>query len=100
MKYSLFANTTWTETTFFPTFPARQRATPWAEDQKIQVSCQNLVDARRALQVYKSSALAKKKVAVAAWTLSDLHTMKRKEFYQSMMKEAEWCDEANRPKVA
>ena len=100
VKYSLFANAIRTATTSIPALPARQRATPWAEDEDIQASRQNLVDARRALQVNRSNAVARKKVEVAARALSNLHTMKREETYQSMMKEVECCDEANRPKAA
>ena len=58
-----------------------------AEDKDIQASRQNLVDASRALQVDRSSAVAK-------------NTMKCKESYQSMMKEVKCCDEANEPKAA
>ena len=101
VKYSLFANAIRTATTSIPALPARQlRATPWAEDKDIQASRQNLVDAPRALQVDRSSAVAKKKVKVVVRALTNLHTMKCKGSYQSMMKEAECCDEANQPKAA
>ena len=100
VKYSLFANVIRTATTSISALSARKRVTPWAEDDDIQASRQNLVDAPRALQVDRSSAVAKKKVEVVARALSDLHTMQCKESYQSMMKEAECCDEANQPKAA
>ena len=48
----------------------------------------------------KNSAIARRKVELAAQALSDLHSMKREEAYQSMMKKAECCDEANRHKAA
>ena len=48
----------------------------------------------------RSNAAARKKVEVAAQALSNLHTMKLEETYESMMKEVECCDEANRPKAA
>ena len=47
-----------------------------------------------------NGAIARRKVELAARALSDLHSMKREEAYQSMMKEAENCDEANRHKAA
>ena len=50
----------------FSYLPSQAEGNTLGRGQKNQVSRQNLVDARRALQVYKSSALAKKKVAVAA----------------------------------
>ena len=100
VKYSLFANAIRTATTSIPALSARQRVTPWAEDEDILTLRQELVDARRALQVDRNSAIAMRKVELAARALSDLHSMKREEAYQSMMKEAESCDEANRHKAA
>ena len=100
MKYSLFANAIRTATTSIPALSARQRVTPWAEDEDILTLRQDLVDARRALQVDRNSAIARRKVELAARALFDLHSMKREEAYQSMMKEAESCDEANRHKAA
>ena len=100
VKYSLFANAIRTATTSIPALSARQRVTPWAEDEDIQTSRQDLVDARKGLQVDRNSAIARRKVELAARPLSDLHSMKCEEAYQSMMKEAESCDEANRHKAA
>ena len=58
------------------------------------------MDARRALQENRNSATARKKVEVTARSLSDLHTEKHKESYQSMLSEVECCDEALRHKAA
>ena len=58
------------------------------------------MDACRDLQADRNSAVARRKVELAAKALSDLHSKKREEAYQSMMKEAECCDEANRHKAA
>ena len=49
---------------------------------------------------WTNSAIARRKVELAARALSDLHSMKREEAYQSMMKEAECYDKANRHKAA
>ena len=88
VKYSLFANVIRTATTSIPALPARQRVKPWAGDEDIQAFRQELVDARRDLQADRNSAVARRKVELAAKALSDLHSKKREEAYQSMMKEA------------
>ena len=100
VKYSLFAKAIRSATTAVPALTARQRATPWAEDKDIQASRQQLVHAHRALQENRSSAVARKKVEVTARSLSDLHTEKHEESYQSMLREVECCDEALRHKTA
>ena len=53
------------------------------------------MDARRDFQADRNSAVARRKVELAAKALSDLHSKKHEKAHQSMMKEAECCDKAN-----